>query len=79
MHLQCISQKYPEDSFLAGCHRVVEGEGKEIEVELDAAVWTKVTDGQWEILPAQPIVCTIKTLIHSLKYLLFCIGDQSCA
>ena len=60
VHLQHISQKYPEDKFFAGCHRVVEIEGKEIEVALDAATWTKVMDGQWEILPAQPIVCAIK-------------------
>ena len=56
MHLQNISQKYPEDSFFAGCHRVIEIEGKEIEVALDRAKWTTVMDGQWEILPAQPTV-----------------------
>ena len=65
MHLQHISQYYPKDSFLAGCHRVVQIEGKEIEVALDEAKWTSVMDGQWEILPTQPIVYAIKTLIHS--------------
>ena len=60
MYLQHISQHYPEDSFLAGCHMVVEVEGEVIEVQLDAAKWTKVMDGQWEIQPAQPMVCVIK-------------------
>ena len=60
MHLQYISHHYPEDTFLAGCHRVVEIEGKIIEVVLDTAKWTKVMDGQWEIHPAQPMVCAIK-------------------
>ena len=59
MHLQDISREYPEDSFHAGCHRVIEIEGKEIEVALDTAKWTKVMDGEWEILPAQPMVGTI--------------------
>ena len=59
MHLQHVSQKYPEDSFLAGCHRVIEIEGKEIEVALDIANWTTVMNGQWEIHPAQPMVCII--------------------
>ena len=58
-HLQDISRKYPEDTFLAGCHRVIEIEGKEIVVALDTAKWTKVMDDEWEILPAQPTVCTI--------------------
>ena len=62
MHLQHIRKQYPEDSFLAGCYRVVEIEGKVIEVVLDAAKWTKVMDGQWEIQPAQPMVCTIKNI-----------------
>ena len=60
MHLQHISQHYPEDSFLAGCHMVVEVEGEVIEVVLDAAKWTKVMDGQWEIQPTQPMVYAIK-------------------
>ena len=59
-HLQHISQKYPKDKFIAGCHRVVEIDGKEIEIVLDEAKWTRVMDGQWEILPAEPIVCAIK-------------------
>ena len=58
MHLQDISRKYPEDSFFAGCHRVIEIEGNEIEVALDTVKWTTVMDGQWEILPAQPMVCS---------------------
>ena len=62
IHLQHISQYYPEDTFLAGCHRVVELEGKEIEVVLDAVKWTKVMDNQWEIHPSQPTVCTINSL-----------------
>ena len=62
MHLQYIRQQYPEDSFLAGCHRVIEIEGKVIEVVLDAEKWTKVMDGQWEIQPAQPMVCIIKNI-----------------
>ena len=66
MHLQHISKHYPEDTFLAGCHRVVELEGKEIEVVLDAVKWTKVMDGQWEIQPAQPMVCASKTYIHKI-------------
>ena len=57
MYLQHISQQYPEDSFIAGYHRVIEIEGKVIEVVLDAVKWTKVMDGQWEIQPAQPMVC----------------------
>ena len=61
MYLQHISRQYPEDTFLAGYHRVVEIEGKEIEVVLDEAKWTRVMDGQWEILPAEPIVCTINS------------------
>ena len=59
IHLQDISRKYPEDTFLAGCHRVIEIEGKEIVVALDTAKWTKVMDDEWEIHPAQPTVCTI--------------------
>ena len=62
MHMQHISLKYPEDMFLAGTHRVVEIEGKEIEVVLDETQWTKVMDGQWEIHPAQPVVCAIKNI-----------------
>ena len=61
MLLQDISRKYPEDTFFAGCHRVIEIEGKEIEVALDTAKWTKVMDGQWEIHPAQPTVCIINS------------------
>ena len=61
MHLQHVSRKYPEDRFLAGCHRVVQIEGKEIKVALDEAKWTRVMDGRWEILPAQPIVCAINS------------------
>ena len=64
MHLQHITQQYLGDSFLAGCHRVVELEGKEIEVLLDAVKWTKVMDGQWEIQSPQPMVCGSKTWIH---------------
>ena len=30
-----------------------------IEVALDVAKWTKVMDGQWEIHPAQPMVCLV--------------------
>ena len=60
MHLQHISQQYPEVSFFAGCHKVVQMVGDIIEVELDAAKWTKVMDGQWEIQPAQPTVSAIK-------------------
>jgi hypothetical protein len=61
--LQHLSQKYPEDSFLAGCHSVVEIEGKIIEVALDAAKWTKVMDAdQWEIHPSQPVVCAVKDI-----------------
>jgi hypothetical protein len=67
MHLQHISQQYPEDRFLAGCQRVIEIEGKVIEVELDAAKWTKVMDGQWEIQPAQPMVCAIKNIDSYVK------------
>ena len=70
MHLQHISQHYPEDTFLAGCHRVVEIEGKVIEAVLDTATWTKVMDGQWEIQPAQPIVCVSK---HTLIILIKCL------
>ena len=73
MYLQHISQYYPEDSFLAGCHRVVELEGKEIEAVLDAAKWTKVMDGQWEIQPAQPMVCAPKTHIHIKNIHIICL------
>jgi hypothetical protein len=62
MHLQRIRQQYPEDRFLAGSHKVVEIEGNVIEVALDVIKWTKVMDGQWEILPAQPTVCAIKNI-----------------
>ena len=78
MHLQHISQQYPEDRFLAGCHRVVEIEGKVVKVVLDAAEWTKVMDGQWEIQPAQPMVCASKrTFMKQFNLLIFSIGDQS--
>jgi hypothetical protein len=63
IHLQHISQQYPEDRFLVGCHKIIEIEGKVIEVELDAAKWTKVMDGWWEIQPSQPTVCNQK---HSM-------------
>ena len=60
IHLQHVSRKYPEDRFLAGYNRVVKIEGEVIKVVLDAGKWTKVMDRQWEIYPAQPIVCIIK-------------------
>ena len=67
MHSQHAGQKYPEDSFLAGCHKVVELAGEVIEVALDAATWTKVMDGKWELQPAQPMVCaTVKSIEASL-------------
>ena len=72
MHLQHLSQQYPEDSFLAGCHRIVEIEGKVIEVVLDAVKWTKVMDGQWEIQPAQPMVCAIKNIDSYNGFIFFC-------
>ena len=56
MHLQHLHRQYPEDSFLAGCHKVVQISGEIIKVELDAAKWTKVMDNQWEIQPVQPLV-----------------------
>jgi hypothetical protein len=59
IHLQHVSQQYPEDSFLAGYHKVVQITGEVIKVALDAAKWTKVMDGQWEIQPAQPMVCAM--------------------
>ena len=59
--LQHISREYPEDSFLAGCHKVIQIEGKEIEVALDTAKWTTVMDGKWQIHPAQQSVCTINS------------------
>ena len=34
-----------------------------IEVALDVAKWTKVMDGQWEIQPAQPMVCKANNII----------------
>ena len=52
-----MSREYPKVDFLAGCHKVVELAGDVIEVALDAAKWTKVMDGQWEIQPVQPMVC----------------------
>ena len=61
MHLQHVSRKYPEDKFLAGYHKVVEIEGEVIEVALEEQVWTRVMDGQWEIYPAEPSVCTINS------------------
>ena len=78
MHLQQISRQYPEDSFLAGCHRVIEIEGKVIEVVLDPVKWTKVMDGQWELQPAQPKVCAI-IIIDSDSSIFFILytGDQS--
>jgi hypothetical protein len=60
IHLQHVSQQYPEDSFLPGCHKVVQIAGGVIEVALDAAQWTEVMNGRWELQPAQPMVCTIK-------------------
>jgi hypothetical protein len=57
IHLQHVSQHFPEDNFLAGYHKVVQIAGEVIKVALDAAKWTKVMDGQWEIQPAQPMVC----------------------
>ena len=62
MHFQHISQQYAGDSFLAGCHKVVQMVGEVIEVVLDTAKWTKVMDGQWEIHPSQPMVCAIKNI-----------------
>ena len=62
MYLQHIGQQYPEDSFFAGCHRVIEIEGKVIEVVLDPVKWTKVMNGQWELQTAQPKVCAIKNI-----------------
>ena len=52
-----MSQKYPENSFVAGCHKVIEIVAEEIEVALNTAKWTKVMDGEWELQPAQPMVC----------------------
>ena len=63
MHLQDVSRKYPEDTFFAGCHRVIQIEGEKIEIALDTAKWTKVMDDEWEIHPAQPSVCTTN-IIH---------------
>ena len=60
MHFQHISQQYPEDIFLPGCHKVVQMVGEVIEVVLDVAVWTRVMDDQWEIHPSQPMVGAIK-------------------
>ena len=54
--MQHIKQQYLEDNFFLDRDMVVEIEGEVIEVALDAATWTKVTDGQWEILPTQPTV-----------------------
>ena len=54
--MQHIKQQYLEDNFFLDRDMVVEIEGEVIEVALDAAKWTKVMDGQWEILPAQPTV-----------------------
>ena len=72
VHLQHISHHYPEDRFLAGCHRVVKIEGEVVEAVLGTATWTKVMDGRWEIQPAQPIVCASKhTLIVLVKCLFF--------
>jgi hypothetical protein len=67
IYLQHISQQYPKDNFLAGCHKVIQIEGKVIEVALHAAKWTKVMDGQWEIQPAQPMVCAIKNIDSYVK------------
>ena len=78
MNLQHISHHYPEDRFLAGCHRVVKIEGEVIEAVLGTATWTKVMDGRWEIQPAQPIVCASKTYIDNIrKMFIFSIVDQS--
>jgi hypothetical protein len=43
------------------CHKVDEIAEEAIEV-LDEAKWTEVMNGQWEIQPAQPMVCTIKNI-----------------
>ena len=59
MYSKDVKQQYPENKFFPGCYKVVEIEGKEIKVVLDAAEWTKVMKGQWKIQPAQPIVCAI--------------------
>ena len=79
MHLQHLSQQYPENSlkFLPGCHKVVQIAGEVIEVDLDAARWTRVMNDQWEIQPAQPLVWHAFA-IKSIDSILFCsIGDQS--
>jgi hypothetical protein len=70
-YLQHISQQYPEDSFLAGCHRIVQIAGEIIQVALDTAKWTKVMRGQWEIQPSQPMVCASKALINKTIHFLF--------
>ena len=66
MHLQHVGQKYPEDSFVTGCHKVIEIVGEEIEVALEAAKWTKVMDGEWEIQPVQPMVNCNAFKIHCI-------------
>lgn len=62
--MQYVSQRYPRNDFLAGCYKVVEVIGDEIEVDLDVAKWTKVTDGQWEVHPVNQVVSQ-QLLIHS--------------
>ena len=62
MRFQHLSQQYPGDSFLAGCHKVIQMVGEVIEVVLDVATWTKVMNGQWKIHPSQPMVCAIKNI-----------------
>ena len=43
---------------------------------LDAAKWTKVMDGQWEIQPAQPMVCDSQLYTTVDSYAIFNIlGD----
>jgi hypothetical protein len=71
MHLQHVRQQYPKDGFLTGCHRVVQIAGEIIQVALDTAKWTKVMDGQWEIQPAQPMVCASETLISKTIQFVF--------
>ena len=65
MYTQHASHEYPEEDFLAGCHKVIELLLVEdvIEVALDVAKWTEVMDGQWEIQSAQPMVCVANNII----------------
>jgi hypothetical protein len=71
IYLQHIGQQYPKNFFLAGSHKVVVVVGEVIRVALDAAKWTKVMDGQWEIQPAKPMVRTIKVNELFNHFLLF--------